>query len=116
MCRCTVADVNDPDVSLKQLGHDGHDHPELVLNAVAIPDDHGVLIAVGEADALLVGKIHAPDLRVQPALLKLIQHLRYEIDDRGVAVVGLERLSSAERLPTSGSEPAPWPRVIFSPI
>ena len=28
----------------------------------------------------------------------------------------LLRLSSAERLPTSGSEPAPWPWVIFSPI
>ena len=33
-----------------------------------------------------------------------------------IALAMLLRLSSAERLPTSGSEPAPWPRVIFSPI
>ena len=97
MRRCAVADVDDTDVSLKQLRHDGHDHSELVLNAAAVPQDHGVLIAVGEADALLIGEIHASDLRVQPALLKLIQHIGYEIDYRGVPVICLERLAYEQR-------------------
>ena len=97
MRRCTVADVDYSDVSLKQLGHDGHDHSELMLNTAAVSEDHGVLIAVGEADALLIREIHASDLSVQAALLKLIQHLGYEIDDRGVPVVGLERLAYEQR-------------------
>ena len=66
MRRCTIADVDDTDVSVEQLGHDGHDHSELVLDAGAVPEDHGVLIAVGEADALLIREIHASDRVYRP--------------------------------------------------
>ena len=97
MSRCSVADVDYSDVSLKQLGHDGHDHSELMLNTAAVSEDHGVLITVCEADSLLVTKIHTSDLRVESALFELVQHIGYKINDCGVSVVGLERLAYEQR-------------------